>query len=57
MKCWLLWKSLKADRTATTAIEYALIGLMIFVVIVGSLTGLGSHVNNAFNAMKNTLPH
>ena len=47
--------SLKMDRRAVTAIEYALIAALIAVVIIGAVTTLGNNVKNTFNAVSSEL--
>jgi pilus assembly protein Flp/PilA len=44
-----------ADRTAVTAIEYALIAALIAVVIVGSLTSLGVNISATFTTAADAL--
>jgi pilus assembly protein Flp/PilA len=43
------------NRFAGTAIEYGLIAGLIAVMIIGSLTTLGSHIKTKFNAIANNL--
>jgi pilus assembly protein Flp/PilA len=47
--------SLKSDKRAVTAIEYALIAALIAVVIIGAVTTLGSGVSNTFNSVASEL--
>lgn len=47
--------SLKMDRRAVTAIEYALIAALIAVVIIGAVTVLGTSVSNTFNKVASEL--
>lgn len=42
-------------RSASTAIEYALIATLIAVVILGAVTLLGSSVNTLFTTTANAL--
>lgn len=39
---WKLWR----DESATTAIEYGVIGLVVSVTIVVSVTTIGSKISN-----------
>jgi pilus assembly protein Flp/PilA len=43
------------DESGATAIEYGLIAGLIAVVIIGSLTTLGTRVSNKFKAVANNL--
>lgn len=43
------------DESGATAIEYGLIVALIAVVIIGAVTTLGSHLNNAFTKINNGL--
>jgi pilus assembly protein Flp/PilA len=47
--------TLKADRRAVTAIEYALIAALIAVVIIGALSALGGGVTNTFSSVASEL--
>jgi pilus assembly protein Flp/PilA len=47
--------SLKPDKRAVTAIEYALIAALIAVVVIGAVTRLGSGVANTFNKVASEL--
>ncbi len=40
--------SLKHDKRAVTALEYALIAGLVAVVIIGAVTTLGSNINAVF---------
>jgi pilus assembly protein Flp/PilA len=40
-----------ADETAATAIEYGLIAAIIAVVIIGSITKVGTKMSAKFNAI------
>jgi pilus assembly protein Flp/PilA len=44
-----------SDQRAVTAIEYALIAALIAVVIIGSVSTLGSHVSETFNKVASEL--
>ena len=46
---------LKADESAVTAIEYALIAALIAVVIIGAVTTLGGGVSNTFSNVSSEL--
>jgi pilus assembly protein Flp/PilA len=48
-------RSLKMDRRAVTAIEYALIAALIAVVIIGAVTLLGGNIKNTFNTVSSEL--
>lgn len=48
-------QSLKMDRRAVTAIEYALIAALIAVVIIGAVTTLGTNVTSTFNKVSSEL--
>lgn len=41
--------SLKHDKRAVTALEYALIAGLIAVVIIGAVTSLGTSISSVFN--------
>ena len=47
--------SLKSDKRAVTAIEYALIAALIAVVIIVAVTTLGGNVASTFNNVSNSL--
>jgi pilus assembly protein Flp/PilA len=49
------WVALKTDNRAVTAMEYALIGSLIAVVIITALTTLGSRISTTFNSIANAL--
>ena len=46
---------LKRDKNAATAIEYALIVGLIFLVIVATLNVISSDMTNMYNEISNTL--
>jgi pilus assembly protein Flp/PilA len=50
----LLQRFLKAE-TGVTAVEYALIGALVGVVIIGGARLLGSQVSTTFNTTKSTM--
>ena len=43
-------KSFRFDLRAVTSLEYALIAMLIFLVIIGSVTILGGNLIPLFNA-------
>jgi Flp pilus assembly pilin Flp len=45
------FRSVAASRAGSTAIEYALIGVLVGVVILASIQGLGSAVSQLFNSI------
>ena len=45
-----------ADESGVTAIEYALIGALIAVVIAGAVVTVGSSLNNLFTSVANCFP-
>ncbi len=45
----MTYLSLKQDRRAVTALEYALIAGLVGVVIVGAITTLGTNLTTIFN--------
>jgi pilus assembly protein Flp/PilA len=47
--------SLKMDKRAVTAIEYALIAALIAVVIIGAITTVGTSLTNTFNRVSSEL--
>jgi pilus assembly protein Flp/PilA len=47
--------TLRSDRRAVTAIEYALIAALIAVVIIGALTLLGTNISGTFNMVSSEL--
>jgi pilus assembly protein Flp/PilA len=49
-------KAFAADDSGATAIEYALIAGFISIVIVTSVTTLGSNVNALFQRLVNKMP-
>ena len=52
LRTWLL---LKTDTRAVTALEYALIGSLIAVAIIGTLTTMGTNIKTTFNTIANNL--
>ena len=51
----MAWLSLSTDKRAVTAMEYCLIAAMIALVIIGSVTTLGSNVTKPLATVSNTL--
>jgi len=51
----LKFQTLKADRRAVTAIEYALIAALIAVVIIGGVSTIGKNASNTFNTISTEL--
>lgn len=43
------------DQSGATAIEYGLIAGLIAVVIIGSVTAIGTKLNSKFQAISNNL--
>ena len=46
-----LFKNFANDESGATAIEYGLIAALISVVIIGTLTSLGSDLKSKFSAI------
>ncbi len=49
------WMALRSDRRAVTALEYGLIAALIAVVVIGSVTALGSSINVAFSKVASSI--
>jgi pilus assembly protein Flp/PilA len=49
------WRELRRDRRGVTAIEYALIGSLIFLVIIAAVTGIGTNLKGVFNSVSSEL--
>lgn len=49
------WLRLHGDNRGVTAMEYALIGSLIAVAIIGALTTLGGSIKNTFGTISNQL--
>ena len=47
-----LFKSFMSDESGATAIEYGLIAALISVVIVGTVTTVGTNLNTTFSKIK-----
>ncbi len=45
------WRVLAGDRRGVTAVEYALIGMLIFLVIVTSVGTLGTAVQTLYQSI------
>ena len=44
------------DEGGITAIEYALLGVLVALAIIVGATALGTQLNTAFEAVKNSIP-
>ena len=51
----VLWNSLRADRRAITALEYALIASLVGVVITMSLDMASRHLDRVFDTVASKL--
>ena len=49
------WERLVKDKTAVTAMEYALIGSLIAVVIILAVSALGTNIASTFNTISSSL--
>lgn len=49
------WVALKTDNRAVTAMEYALIGSLIAVVIITALSTIGTRISTTFNTIASSL--
>jgi pilus assembly protein Flp/PilA len=49
------WMALRSDRRAVTALEYGLIAALIAVVIIGSVTALGTNISTAFSKVASSI--
>jgi pilus assembly protein Flp/PilA len=47
--------SLRSDRRAVTAMEYGLIAALVAVVIIGTVTTLGTNLNTVFSSISGAL--
>ena len=50
-----LWDHLIGDGTGATALEYALIAALIFLVIVGSVQLMAGNVTDMYNTIANAV--
>jgi pilus assembly protein Flp/PilA len=50
-----LWRALKTDRRAVTALEYGLIAAHIAGVIITAASSLGTNIAGTFNKMATTM--
>ena len=50
-----LLRNLVADKSGVTALEYAMIAALIAVVIIGSVSLLGTSVSQVFSTVANTI--
>ena len=46
---------LKLDRRAVTAIEYALVAALVFLVIIGAIANAGKSLTSGFNKVASEL--
>jgi pilus assembly protein Flp/PilA len=53
MKLFSKLQKLKKSRSGATAIEYALIGGLICIAVVGGMMSIGTSTNASFNAVSN----
>lgn len=54
-----MWQSIKnffADEEGATAVEYGLIAALIAVVIISSVTDIGTRLKAVFTTIMNALP-
>ncbi|QYY30843.1 Flp family type IVb pilin [Cupriavidus pinatubonensis] len=51
-----LWKSFRRDERGVTAIEYALLGALIAMVIVGAVSLLGTQVRALYELVVAVMP-
>jgi pilus assembly protein Flp/PilA len=49
------WDRLIGDETGVTALEYALIASLIFLVIVGSVQLMSGNVTDLYNTISNAV--
>jgi pilus assembly protein Flp/PilA len=47
--------ALRSDRRAVTALEYGLIAALIAVVIIGTVTTLGSNIKTSFSNVASSI--
>ena len=52
---WMAYPTLLKGRREATEFEYALIGSLISIAIIGSLTFFANGVSNMYNNVSNTL--
>ncbi len=54
-----VWRALRADCSGVTAIEYALMGSLVAIAIIGGVNGysgsLGTLMNNAFTKIASAM--
>lgn len=50
-----MFKNFVSDESGATAIEYGMIAALVAVVIIGTLTTLGSKLNKTFNGVASQL--
>ncbi len=51
-----IFKAFRKDTSGATAIEYGLIAALIAVVIISSVTAVGSSLSGTFNNISNKMP-
>jgi pilus assembly protein Flp/PilA len=49
------WLALRFDKRGVTAMEYGLIAALIAVVIIGTVTTIGTSLNTKFQAISTAL--
>jgi pilus assembly protein Flp/PilA len=49
------WLALRFDKRGVTAMEYGLIAALIAVVIIGTITTIGTSLNTKFTAISTAL--
>jgi pilus assembly protein Flp/PilA len=49
------WLALRSDKRGVTAMEYGLIAALIAVVIIVSVTAVGTHLQTVFNGIEAAL--
>jgi pilus assembly protein Flp/PilA len=47
--------ALRSDRRAVTALEYGLIAALIAVVIIGTVSALGSNIKSSFSSVSSSI--
>ncbi|MCJ2008947.1 Flp family type IVb pilin [Methylobacterium sp. WL30] len=50
-----MFKNFASDESGATAIEYGMIAALVAVVIIGTLSTLGSKLKNTFTSVSNQL--
>lgn len=49
------WIELKTDRRAVTMLEYAIMGALVAVVVVGGATALGTSISGKLGSIATTI--